>query len=126
MRWLLIGLLTFAPLSLGGCAKAPPELSPVGTQAFHKTRVIKALDLLRDVAIDGEAQSPKVFSTADTRKVVLYHQSALRIIQATDSGWQAAVGTSLDEVVMRLDPAAQPKVAPYVLLVKTLLAEIPR
>ena len=126
MRWLLIGLLTFAPLSLGGCAKAPPELSPVGTQAFHKTRVIKALDLLRDVAIDAEAQSPKVFSTADTRKVVLYHQSALKIIQATDAGWQAAVGTSLDEVVNRLDPAAQPKVAPYATLIKVLLAEITR
>lgn len=112
--------------SFQGCAKAPPELTPEGTAAFHKTRVIKGLDLLRDFAIDAEAQTPKVLPTATTRKVVTYHQSALRIIQSTDAGWHAAVGSGLDEVVANLSAAEREKVSPYVALVKTILQEIVR
>jgi hypothetical protein len=117
-------LALLALLALDGCAKAPPNLTPAGTQAFHKTRVIKGLDLLRDFAIDGEAQTPKVFSTADTRKVVQYHQSALKIIGSTDTGWQTAVASSLDEVVANLEPGSRQKVAPYVALVKTLITAV--
>ena len=112
--------------SFPGCATAPPNLSPEGTAAFQKTRVIKGLDLLRDFAIDAEAQTPKVLPTATTRKVVQYHQSALKVIQSTDAGWQSAVSASLDEVVGNLDPADRGKVAPYVALVKSILTEVTR
>ena len=124
-RLLLIGLLCFAPMT-GGCAKAPPNLSPAGTAAFQKTRVIKGLDLLRDFAIDAEAQSPKVLSTDSTRKIVTYHQSALRVIQASDSGWVGATVSSLTEVTNALPPGDRQKVAPYVALVQTVLTEVTR
>lgn len=122
--WMLLGLLTFAPLA--GCAKAPPTLSPDASAAFQKTRVLKGLDVLRDFAIDAEAATPQVLPTATTRKVVQYHQASLKIMQATDTGWVAAVGASLDALVEQLSPPERQKVAPYVALVKTVLAEVLR
>jgi hypothetical protein len=106
------------------CAKAPPSLGPVAAQDFQKTRVIKGLDLLRDFAIDGEAATPKVVSTATTRQIVTYHQSALKILDAAGSDWKAVVGTSLDALVPALPEKDRPKVAPYVALVKGLLQEV--
>lgn len=122
MRWLLIGLLTFAPLS--GCAKAPPALTPAAQQAFYKTQALKVLDLFRDFAIDAEATTPKVLSTDTTRKVVTYHASAVRIMQAADAGWASAVSAGLEETVNALPPNDKQKVAPYAALVRTVLQEI--
>jgi hypothetical protein len=119
-------LAIYVMLSSLGCAKPPPNLTPVGTAAFQKTQVIKGLDLLRDFAIDAEAQTPKVLPTATTRRIVQYHQSALKVIQSTDAGWQGAVETSLDEVVANLSPSEREKVTPYVALVKTILREVAR
>ena len=126
MRWLLIGLLTFAPLSLSGCAKAPPDLSPEAAAAFQKTRVIKALDSFRDFAIDAEAQTPKVLPTATTRKVVLYHQATLKIMQASDTGWVQATSVGLTELVNTLAPEERAKFAPYVALITAILNEVTR
>ena len=107
-----------------GCAKAPPNLTPQATAAFHATRVVKALDLVRDFAIDGEAQTPKVFSTAHTRIVVDFHESAVRIIHAAPDGWKPAVTAALNELPGKLG-ADYGKIAPYVNLVKTLIASLP-
>ena len=121
-RLLLIGLLCFAPL--GGCVKAPPDITPQATQAFHKTNVLKGLDLARDFAIDAEATDPKVLSTAATRKIVTYHQSAVRIMQAADAGWREAVMSALDELLDNLTPAERQKFGPYAGLIKSLIQEI--
>jgi hypothetical protein len=107
-----------------GCAKAPPSLGPVAAQDFQKTRVIKGLDLLRDFAIDGEAAKPQIVSTDTTRKIVTYHQSALKILDAAGSDWKTVVATSLDALVPALPEKDRGKVAPYVALVKTLLTEV--
>ena len=107
-----------------GCAKAPPELTPPAQQAFYKTHVLKGLDLLRDFAIDAEATTPKVLSTSATRVVVQYHQSAVKVMQAADSGWQAVVLSSLDETLLRLPAGDRQKVAPYAALVKSVIQEI--
>jgi hypothetical protein len=117
----MVGLLALPSTS---CTKAPPNLSPAGAAAFQKTRVIKGLDLLRDFAVDAEAAQPQVLNTATTRKIVQAHQSILRIMDAAGNGWQALVGTSLDEVVNSLPAGDRAKVAPYVALVKALLAEV--
>jgi hypothetical protein len=109
-----------------GCAKAPPNLSPQANVAFQKTRVIKALDLARDFAIDGEAQVPKVVSTKTTRDIVLWHQSSLKVMQASDTGWVEAVNAGLTEVVNKLEPAEKQKFTPYVVLVQTILREAVR
>jgi len=123
LRWMLLSLCCFTPVSTG-CAKAPPSLSPAGAAAFQKTRVIKGLDLLRDFAIDGEAATPKVVSTDTTRTIVEAHQSILKIMDAAGNGWQALVGTALDEALTRVKDPDRAKVAPYVALVKAILLEV--
>jgi hypothetical protein len=119
----LLALLTFAPMT-SGCATAPPNLSPAASSAFQKTRVIRALDLVRDFAIDGEAQMPKIVSTSTTRKIVQWHQSSLTVIQASDTGWVEAVSAGLTEVVNSLAPDEQQKFTPYVVLITTILREV--
>ncbi len=117
----LCALLTFAPM---GCAKVPPDLTPQAQQAFYKHQVLKGLDVLRDFAIEGEATTPKVLPTATTRDVVETHKSLVTVMQAADAGWQAAVGSGLDELLKRRSESEKMKVGPYVALVKSLLLEI--
>ena len=119
----LIGLLLCVFL-FTGCASAPPQLGPAATAAYHKTQAIKALDLLRDTAIAANAQTPPLVSTADTRQVVLYHQSALRLMDAASAGWPALVRTALDETLVHLAPEARQTLQPYVALVQTVLQEV--
>ncbi len=109
-------------ISFVACTPAPPAASPKAQLAFQSTRVIKALDILRDFAIDGEAQTPKVVSTATTRKIVLYHRSAITLIHDIPQGWKQTVSDGLDEAVKDV-PEAQ-KLAPYVGLVKAILTEV--
>lgn len=109
-------LLLLALLCAGCASTAPPKsLSPVGAAAFQKTRAIKVLDLLRDTAIDANAQQPPLISTATTRKVVQAHQLSLQAIQASDSGWAAAVGVTLAK--LSHDPSLLPeevqRLSPY-------------
>jgi hypothetical protein len=105
-----------------GCAKAPPSLSPAGQADFNKTRVVKALDLVRDTAVDAEAAH--VISTDDTRQVVLWHKSAVSVVAGSETGWKGTVTTTLDQVVTHLKPEAQTKLGPYVALLKALIAEV--
>src|SRR5690349_18119193 len=120
--WLLCFLLTLSV----GCTHPPPTLSPQARTAFQNTRVIKGLDLLRDTAIDANAQVPPQLSEVTTRKVVTYHRSALLIIHASGSGWQSAVQTGLDELLRDLPPVDQTLLTPYVTLLKVILSEVTR
>jgi hypothetical protein len=111
--------------SMSACANnPPPTLSPAASLAFQNTQVIKALDQLRDIAIAANAQTPPLVSTEDTRKVVTYHESALRIIDANRSGWKSAVQTGLDELVKGLPPPTATRLTPYTDLIKTVLQEV--
>ena len=116
---LLVALLVVT----AGCASAPPHLSPVGHAAFVNTRVIKGLDLLRDSAVEASAQQPPLVSLATTRKVVLYHESTLKIIHAAGTGWQAVVLTGLDELLKDVPAKDHALLQPYVALTKTILLE---
>ena len=117
MKWLIVvGLLCWT-----GCTHAPPTLSPEATDAYNKTRAIKGLDILRDTAIDANAQDPPLLDTAITRKVVLYHDSAVRIIVATGDGWRATVLVGLDELLDDVPPDSRSLLVPYVALVKSIL-----
>lgn len=117
-------LLLVLALTFTACASAPPTLGPAAAQAFQNTRVVKGLDLLRDAAIDANAQTPPLLNTATTRKVVLYHESSVKIIHASGSGWKAAVVTGLDELPKDLPAAEASVLAPYLALVKTLLESV--
>ena len=121
MRYLLALVLAF---TFTACTKAPPQLGPVAALDFQKTRIIKALDVFRDFAIDGEAAKPQVVSTDLARKVVTYHQATLKIVDAAGTDWKSLVRTSLTAFVATLSQAEQAKVAPYVNLVSALLEEV--
>jgi hypothetical protein len=117
-------VLIAALLVSSACVKAPPTLTPAGVAAFNGTRVVKALDVLRDSAIAANAQVPPLLSTATTRKVVTYHESALKTIQAAPSGWVPTVQAGLTEVGKDLPPAEQQQLGPYLALVQTLIMEV--
>lgn len=127
MRTLLLSLVLVPALLFTSCAKAPPELSPTGKADFYKTRVVKALDELRDTAIAAEANKPQLLSTADTRIVVEAHQSILRTIQASeDASWNLTAQAAVKEARDRLTAAGKTQLAPYFALALTLLQEVPK
>lgn len=109
-----------------GCAKAPPALSPTGRAAFQATRVVAALDVLRNFAIDAEAQTPKVLSTDTTRKIVLYHRGAIRTIGAVPQHWNGVVDTGLTELLAALSADERQRLAPYITLIRTIMNEVIR
>lgn len=111
------------------CAHAAPTLSPEAQTAFNNTRLIKGLDLLRDTAISANAQlqadgRTPALSTATTRKVVLVHRTAVRIIMNVPNGSKAVVLGLLDDLPTDLPPADWAMLQPYVALAKTLLNEV--
>jgi hypothetical protein len=117
----VIGIISGA--ASNGCAKATPNLSPEASLAWTNTRVIKGLDLLRNAAVDAEAATPPQLSTATTRRVVLFHQSALRTIEATGHGWRPTIAAALRELPANLPEKERAVLAPYLNLVSILLAE---
>src|SRR5438874_13272896 len=88
----ICGLLVGELLFVASCSNnPPPNLSPQARAAWYGTRAIKGLDLLRDTALDANAQMPPLVSTATTRKIVRYHESAITAIHATPMGWVSTV-----------------------------------
>jgi hypothetical protein len=108
--------------SVESCTHPPPSLSAAGQLDYNKTRVLKALDLVRDTAIDAEAAH--LIATEDTRQIVLWHKSAVSVVEVAGTGWKATVTTTLDQVLSHLSTAAQTKLGPYVALLKALIGDI--
>jgi hypothetical protein len=123
MKSLIVALVL--AIGLTSCAKTPPNLTPQATVAFKATQVVKALDLLRDTAITANEQKPPVLTEDQTRKVVQYHQMALKVIQVSPVGWQQTVLVGLDELSVQLG-AGRPTLVPYMQLIKTVLIEVTR
>lgn len=120
---IILSLVVLALTSID-CRHAPPNLSPAGAQAFYKTRVVKGLDVVRDTAVDANSVVPPLVSENLTRKVVTFHKSALLTMQASTDGWKATVQTGLGELLKDVPPGEAAILQPYVLLVKTILAEV--
>lgn len=109
------------------CAKAPPTVTtPQGIVAFQNLQVQKALDQVRDIAVDANATTPPVLSTDTTRKVVTWHKAAITTLHARTNGWQAALLTGLDELTKGLPAKDQQVLAPYIELVKVILQGVIR
>ena len=105
--------------------RAPSTVvTPAGRAAWYGTQAIKALDLLRDTAINGNAQSPPVFSTDTTRKIVLAHRALVTTIHEAPQGWVQTVETGLTQLLDTLPPDDRAKVTPYVALVQSVLEAV--
>lgn len=119
-RLLLVALLLTVP----ACASNPsPSLTPVGQATVTATEVIRALDVVRDTAQFLNAEQPPLLSNAVTLKIVNWHESAVKVIVAVPSGWKATVTASLGQLQADLSAADYARIAPYVALVQTLIAE---
>lgn len=114
---LAIGLLT-------ACAHAPANLSPQGVVAWQATRVIAALDVVRDIAVDANKTTPPALSTDTTRKIVTWHRAALTVVHQSPQGWRATVTTTLTELLRTLSEAERHTLQPYVTLLVTVLQEV--
>lgn len=124
--WLTVAVcLVASPLLQAGCAHTPPNLSPAGVRAFHATRAVNVLDIVRDTAIAAEAARPQLLSTSSTRAVVEWHRAAVAAAGATPDGWQATVLTSLDGVERTLTDQERQLLGPYFALAKAILKEVP-
>lgn len=118
---LLALLLSFAP----ACASNPsPSLTPVGQAAVTATQVIKALDVVRDTAVDLNAAQPPILSSKVTLQIVNFHESAVKVILAAPTGWKNTVVAALGQLQSDLSPADYARIAPYVALVQTLIASV--
>lgn len=139
-----LALIAFAVLAMlavwmSGCTPAPKPLSPEAVVAFHATRVVQVLDVLRDAAIAANEVTPPLMTTEATRKVVLYHRSAVQTIRVSPSGWRPTVKAGLFELTChplaapfqppppctpQLSPADVTRLTPYVGLALVVIEEI--
>jgi len=116
---LLIALLT------AGCAKMPPDLTPMAQTAWKQTQVFKAVDLIRDTAISANAiVVPPLLDTKVTGLTVSWHRSTIIIVNQAQAGWQQIVLKSFDELGQQLGQTNYAHVAPYVVLARTLTESI--
>lgn len=122
----LLSLVLVGFVLAPACAKAPPNLTPQSVDEFNKTRVIKSIDILRDTAVIANGTVPPTISSASIRRVAQAHQSAVNVIVASATGWQATVALGLDELLTNLPANERATLAPYVALAKTLLNEVAR
>ncbi len=119
----IFGLLV--TLTSPSCAKAPPTLSPAGRASFQAIKAVHVLDTIRDVAIAGEAQTPKVFSTSTTRHIVTLHQALVQTIGAVPDGWKPVAAQALVQLQRDLPAAEWTQLAPFVTLLQVIIQEVP-
>lgn len=98
------------PASVGGRSTA--QLTTPGIVALHGVEVVKALDIVRDTAIDAEAA--KILPTATVTKIVKWHKAALDIIRSTPGDWKPSVLAGLDVLKKELTPSELSIVGPYI------------
>jgi hypothetical protein len=122
-----IVLVLAAAVLLVSCSNNPPpasdptrNLSPTGRAAYQSLRVIKALDVLRDVAAAGERQNPKLISADAALKVISYHKQVVQTMGAVPDGWKTVAMKGLDQLVQDLSAAERTQLQPFVDLLKTL------
>lgn len=117
-------VLVLAVLSTAAsCPKAPPNLTPAAVSAFYGTRVIQTLDVIRDLAVSANKQTPPLVSTPHMVTAVTWHRAAITVVHTAPAGWKATVHTGLDETLKTFAPAERQLFAPYVALIHAVLAE---
>jgi hypothetical protein len=107
---LVVSSACAVPASFGGRSTA--QLTAPGVQALHTVEAVKALDLVRDTAIDGEAA--KVIPTDTTALVVKAHKSILIVIRTTPGGWKPAVIATLEQLKKDIPARDATQLGPYI------------
>lgn len=122
----VIGLVAFlpccAPKAIGGRSTANLTTAGGGVQALHGVEAVKYLDIVRDLAIDGEKIG--TVKTATAALVVKWHRAAITTIDATPGGWKASVLAGIDQLSTAIPPNEQALFAPYILSAKTIIQAV--
>ncbi len=105
---LLSPLACVMPASVAGRSTA--QLTAPGVQALHKVEVLKALDVVRDLAIDGEAA--KVVPTTTAAIVVKAHKSILEVMKQAD--WKSGTLAALDQLKTDIPTKDRVQFTPYI------------
>lgn len=112
-------LLIAAALAAASCAlpasyagRSTAQLTTPGIVALHSVGVVKVLDVVRDVAIDGEAT--KVITADDAKKIVEAHKAILQDIKAAPTGWKQTVLAAIYNLRGQLSASALAIVGPYI------------
>lgn len=124
MQKMLLAMLLAVFTVACGASRMPPNLSPPAAAAWNATQVVRALDVVRDIAIAAGQTNPPLIAEGDTRVVVQYHQSALQVIRETPNGWKPVVEQGLDQTLNRVSSTTRSLISPYVDLVKAILREV--
>jgi hypothetical protein len=110
-----------------GCGGNPPastdptvNLSASGKASYQATKVVKSLDLLRDIVAEGEKQTPKVFQPDVVLKVVAYHRKVVRTIGTVPDGWKSVALAGLTELKDSVPADQWAKMQPWISLLTTL------
>jgi hypothetical protein len=111
-------------LFLTGCHPPPPTIGPQGVIAFQNIQIQKPLDLARDIAIEANATTPPLMREDVTRKIVLWHKSALTVLHTRNGDWKVTLAASMDEVLKNLNAQESSVLKPYFDLVKAILASL--
>ena len=98
------------PVALGGRSTA--QLTAPGVQALHTVEIVKVLDVVRDIAIDGEAA--KVIPTPTAVIVVKAHKAILVVIRQSPNGWKAQVLVALDQLKADIPSKDAAQFLPYI------------
>ncbi len=108
------------------CAGNRPtgNLSPTGLASYQAIKVVKALDLVRDVAVEGEKQSPKLISPQVALKVISYHRQVVRTIGAVPTGWKSVAVTGLEQLKTDIPADEWKRLEPFINLLKALYLEV--
>lgn len=112
-RLILIGVVVLTtacavPASFGGRSTA--QLTAPGVQALHTVEATKALDLIRDTAIDGE--TARVIPTTSTALVVKAHRAIIIVMRTP--GWKLKVLATLDQLKKDLPARDATQLGPYI------------
>lgn len=110
--------------TMSACAKKAPNLTPAGQAAVVATRVVRALDVLRDTAVDASKTTPPLISPAAAQRVVVFHQAMVQTISAVPNGWQSTVLAGLTQLKDAIPAHDYQQIAPYVDLLRALIAEL--
>jgi hypothetical protein len=128
MRKLFLPFIVIAAIISSACITPntpPPTLSPTAQLSYHSHQVQKVLDLIRDTAVDANAQKTtdgkQLLSDARTRQIVQLHETAITLIHANTQGWEQTVYASLTELNKELLPSETSVLGNYMKLGMNML-----
>jgi hypothetical protein len=97
--------LCFAP----ACAKAPPNLTPVGLHSYTADQVAVRVAEVQNAAIAAEASG--ALPTATTRIIVQFAVVAADTLKAVPNGWPQTIATAWTAAKQQIGPMTNPLVA---------------